>query len=168
MSIYHASLRYVAMHIAMLACSCYHMKEETEGTVVAKQLMAAVSCIRIVISFCNQMRSVGLWSFVPSNLYNVSDAYCMNILPLTCLLLIHGLTILHNAWSYTFMITSISHELSISDPKSSKMSAYLIRTSGVPLSYHHLQNVEKTKGLHVPLEYHYSTTIFHFDPYTIL
>ena len=66
------------------------------------------------------------------------------------------------------MITSITHELSISDPKSSKMSAYLIRTSGVPLSYHHLQNVEKTKGLHVPLEYHYSTSIFHFEPYSPL
>ena len=46
--------------------------------------------------------------------------------------------------------------------------AYLIRTSGVPLSYHHLQNVEKTKGLHVPLEYHYSTSIFHFDPKTTI
>ena len=48
------------------------------------------------------------------------------------------------------------------------MPAHLIRTSGVPLSYHHLQNVEKTKGLHVPLEYHYSTSIFHFEPMTTL
>ena len=70
--------------------------------------------------------------------------------------------------SYTFMKTSITHQLSILDLKSSKMSAYLIRTSGVPLSYHHLQNVEKTKGLHVPLEYHYSTSIFHFDPKTTI
>jgi len=50
--------------------------------------------------------------------------------------------------------------LSILDLNSTNLSAYLIRTSGVPLSYHHLQNVEKTKGLHVPLEYHYSTSIF--------
>ena len=56
--------------------------------------------------------------------------------------------------------------LSILDLNSMILPAYLIRTSGVPLSYHHLQNVEKTKGLHVPLEYHYSTSIFHFDPYT--
>jgi len=46
------------------------------------------------------------------------------------------------------------------------LRAYLIRTSGVPLSYHHLKNVEKTKGMHVPLEYHYSTSIFHLDPYS--
>ena len=46
-----------------------------------------------------------------------------------------------------------------------KMTAYLIRTSRVPLSYHHSKNVEKTKGKPVPLEYHYSTSIFHFDPY---
>ena len=58
--------------------------------------------------------------------------------------------------------------LSILDSKSSKMPAYLIRTSGVPLSYHHLQNVEKTKGLHVPLEYHYSTSIFKLSPNTSL
>ena len=66
------------------------------------------------------------------------------------------------------MITFIYDATSILDSKSSKMSAYLIRTSGVPLSYHHLQNVEKTKGLHVPLEYPHSTTIFDFDPYAIL
>ena len=58
--------------------------------------------------------------------------------------------------------------LSILDLNSMILPAYLIRTSGVPLSYHHLQNVEKTKGLHVPLEYLYSTTIFYFDPYTTL
>ena len=56
--------------------------------------------------------------------------------------------------------------LSILDLNSMILPAYLIRTSGVPLSYHHLQNVEKTKGLHVPLEYHYSTSIFHFEPYS--
>ena len=66
------------------------------------------------------------------------------------------------------MITFIYDATSILDSKSSKMPAYLIRTSGVPLSYHHLKNVEKTKGLHVPLEYHYSTSIFHFEPYAIL
>ena len=66
------------------------------------------------------------------------------------------------------MITSITYQLSILDSKSSKMPAYLIRTSGVPLSYHHLKNVEKTKGLHVPLEYHYSTSIFYFEPYSTL
>ena len=58
--------------------------------------------------------------------------------------------------------------LSILDLNSTNLSAYLIRTSGVPLSYHHLQNVEKTKGLHVPLEYHYSTSIFHFEPYSTI
>ena len=58
--------------------------------------------------------------------------------------------------------------LSILDLNSMILPAYLIRTSGVPLSYHHLQNVEKTKGLHVPLEYHYSTSIFHFDTYSTI
>ena len=58
--------------------------------------------------------------------------------------------------------------LSILDLNSTNLSAYLIRTSGVPLSYHHLQNVEKTKGLHVPLEYLYSTTILHFKPLSTL
>ena len=58
--------------------------------------------------------------------------------------------------------------LPILNLKSMNLPAYLIRTSGVPLSYHHLQNVEKTKGLHVPLEYHYSTSIFHFEPYSII
>ena len=62
------------------------------------------------------------------------------------------------------MITFIYDATSILDSKSSDLSAYLIRTSGVPLSYHHLQNVEKTKGLHVPLEYLYSTTIFILTP----
>ena len=66
------------------------------------------------------------------------------------------------------MITSQMMPLSILDLNSMNLSAYLIRTSGVPLSYHHLQNIEKTKGLHVPLEYHYSTSIFHFEPYTTL
>ena len=56
--------------------------------------------------------------------------------------------------------------LSILDLNSMILPAYLIRTSGVPLSYHHLKNIEKTKGLHVPLEYHYSTSIFHFEPYS--
>ena len=54
--------------------------------------------------------------------------------------------------------------LSILDLNSMILPAYLIRTSGVPLSYHHLKNIEKTKGLHVPLEYHYSTSIFNFEP----
>ena len=66
------------------------------------------------------------------------------------------------------MITFINDELSILDPKSTNLSAYLIRTSGVPLSYHHLKNIEKTKGLHVPLEYHYSTSILKLTPYTSL
>ena len=46
--------------------------------------------------------------------------------------------------------------------------AYLKRTSGVPRSYHHLQTVEKTKGLHVPLAYRYSTSIFKLRPYSTL
>ena len=58
--------------------------------------------------------------------------------------------------------------LPILNLKSMNLPAYLIRTSGVPLSYHHLQNVEKTKGLHVPLEYHYSTSILKLTPYTSL
>ena len=66
------------------------------------------------------------------------------------------------------MITSQMMPLSILDLNSMILPAYPIRTSGVPLSYHHLQNVEKTKGLHVPLEYHYSTSIFHFEPYSPL
>ena len=64
------------------------------------------------------------------------------------------------------MINLITDVLSILDLKSTNLSAYLIRTSGVPLSYHHLQNVEKTKGLHVPLEYHYSTSILKMTPYS--
>ena len=48
--------------------------------------------------------------------------------------------------------------------KSPNLETYLISTTIVPLSYHHLQNIEKTKGLHVPLEYHYSTSIFNFEP----
>ena len=52
--------------------------------------------------------------------------------------------------------------------KPPNLETYLISTTIVPLSYHHLQNVEKTKGLHVPLEYLYSTTILDFDPYAIL
>ena len=52
--------------------------------------------------------------------------------------------------------------------KPPNLETYLISTTIVPLSYHHLQHLEKTKGLHVPLEYLYSTTIFHFDPYDIL
>ena len=59
-------------------------------------------------------------------------------------------------------------QLCILDLKSTNLPAYLFRTSGVPLSYHHLQNVEKTKGLHVPLEYHYSTSILKLSPYTSL
>ena len=55
--------------------------------------------------------------------------------------------------------------LPILNLKSMNLPAYLIRTSGVPLSYHHLQNVEKTKGLHVPLEYHYSTSILKLTPH---
>ena len=63
------------------------------------------------------------------------------------------------------MITSQMMPLSILDLNSMILPAYLIRTSGVPLSYHHLQNVEKTKGLHVPLEYHYSTSILKLTPH---
>ena len=66
------------------------------------------------------------------------------------------------------MITSQMMPLSILDLNSMILPAYLIRTSGVPLSYHHLKHIEKTKGLHVPLEYHYSTSIFNFEPYAIL
>ena len=66
------------------------------------------------------------------------------------------------------MINLINDAPSILDPKATNLSAHLIRTSGVPLSHHHLQNVEKTKGLHVPLEYHYSTSILKFSPYTSL
>ena len=53
-------------------------------------------------------------------------------------------------------------------PKKQNMRAYLIRTSGVPLKYHHPKNLEKTKGKPVPLEYHYSTSIFEVDPCTDL
>ena len=62
------------------------------------------------------------------------------------------------------MITSQMMPLSILDLNSMILPAYLIRTSGVPLSYHHLKNIEKTKGLHVPLEYHYSTSILKLTP----
>ena len=59
--------------------------------------------------------------------------------------------------------TTLAYEISQPD-----FAAYLIRTSRVPLSYHHLKNVEKTKGMHVPLEYHYSTSIFHLGPLSTL
>ena len=58
------------------------------------------------------------------------------------------------------MIQLTKHMISVLYLKSTNLSAYLIRTSGVPLSHHHSKNVEKTKGLHVPLAYPHSTTIF--------
>ena len=42
------------------------------------------------------------------------------------------------------------------------------RTSSVPRKYHYItiKKTSKTKGKPVPLEYHYSTSIFQLDPYS--
>ena len=56
----------------------------------------------------------------------------------------------------------------IFNQKLERGAAYLKRYEIVPLSYHHRKNIEKTKGMKIPLEYLYSTTIFYIDPYAIL
>ena len=68
-----------------------------------------------------------------------------------------------NDMLYHQLIERTTDTISVLYSKSMKLSAYLIRTSRVPLSYHHSKNVEKTKGSRVPLEYPDSTTTFQND-----